>query len=299
MRKLGLVKPMVTAAGILALSGVAMAQREGDARSWMGGMSHEMVASANCPQLKVTKEKITEDQARDLAQKYADKNLAGFKVVRPLGYGGGYQTVCYKIDSPATGRYQSFYSVEYSIDAQNPAAETRNLRVDQFGYVTEFGGPFSVAGERGPAGPAGPTGAQGPAGPVGPQAMANPIGPQGQAGALTRSVPFKDILFDTDKSDIRSNETSKIADIAAHAKQNAPMQVSIGGYADPRGTEQHNQGLSERRVKAIRDALIKAGVSSDKIQTSAFGEQKLQCNESTDACWQRDRRVDVGFRTDK
>ena len=151
MNRLGLVKPVVTAAGILALSGVAMAQREGDARSWMGGMSHEMVSSANCPQLKVTKEKITEDQARDLAQKYADKNLAGFKVVRPLGYGGGYQTVCYKIDSPATGRYQSFYSVEYSIDAQNPAAETRNLRVDQFGYVTEFGGPFNVAGERGPA----------------------------------------------------------------------------------------------------------------------------------------------------
>ena len=58
---------------------------------------------------------------------------------------------------------------------------------------------------------------------------------------------------------------------------------------DAYGTDQHNQGLSERR-----DALVKA---SDKIQTSAFGEQKPQCNESTDACWQRDRRVDVGFRT--
>ena len=191
MNRLKLVKPMVTVAGILALSGVAMAQTEGDARSRMGGLSHEMVASANCPQLKVTKEKITENQARDLAQQYADKNLAGFKVERPLGYGGGYQTVCYKINSPATGRYQAFYSVEYSIDAQNPAAETRNLRVDQFGYVTEFSGPVGVAGERGPAGPTGP---------AVPLALANPVGPQSQAGALTpRSVPFKDLLFDTDK----------------------------------------------------------------------------------------------------
>jgi len=196
MKRLGLVKPMVTVAGILALSGVAMAQREGDARSWLGGMSHEIVASANCPQIQVTKEKITENQARDFAQQYADKNLAGFKVVRPVGYGGGYQTVCYKIDSLATGRYQSFYSVEYSIDVQNPAAEIRNLRVDQFGYVTEFSGPFGVAGERGPAGP---TGAQGPAGPASPLAQANPLGPQSQAGALTRSVPFKDLVFDTDK----------------------------------------------------------------------------------------------------
>src|SRR6266403_1349817 len=117
MKRLGILKPMVTAASILALSGVAIAQREGDAKGWMGGMSHEMVASANCPQLKVTKEKITENEAQDLAQQYADKNLPGFKVVRPLGYGGGYITVCYKIDSPGTGRYQALYSVEYSIDA--------------------------------------------------------------------------------------------------------------------------------------------------------------------------------------
>jgi hypothetical protein len=199
MKRLALVRPLVTAAGILALSGVAMAQREGDARSWLGGMSHETVASANCPQIQVTKEKITENQARDFAQQYADKNLVGFKVVRPVGYGGGYQTVCYKIDSPATGRYQSFYSVEYSIDVQNPAAEIRNLRVDQFGYVTEFSGLFGVAGERGPAGPTGPTGAQGPAGPASPLAMANPVSPQSQSNALTRSVPFKDILFDNDK----------------------------------------------------------------------------------------------------
>jgi len=299
MKRLGLVlTPMVTAAGILALSGVAMAQREGDSKGWMGGMSHGMVASSNCPQLQVTKEKITEDQARDLAQQYADKNLAGFKVVRPLGYGGGYQTVCYKIDSPATGRYQALYSVEYSIDAKNSSAQTRNLRVDQFGYVTEFAGPFNVAGERGPAGPAGATGAQGPAGPIGPQAMAGSDNRYVSFGTGDRPTSFKDILFDTDKSDIRSNETSKITDIAAHIKQNAPMQVNIGGYADPRGTDQHNQGLSERRVNAIRDALVKAGVTSDKIQTSAFGEQKPLCNESTDACWQRDRRVNVGFRTD-
>jgi outer membrane protein OmpA-like peptidoglycan-associated protein len=282
-----LVKPMVTAAGILALSGVAIAQREGDARSWMGGMSHELVASANCPQLQVTKEKITEDQARDLAQQYADKNLAGFKVVRPLGYGGGYNTVCYKIDSPTTGRYQSFYSVEYSMDVKNPAGETRNLRVDQFGYVTEFSGPFGMAGERGPAGP---QGAQGPAGPVGPQA---------QAASPKQWASFNNFLFDTDKSDIRSDEMSKVSDIAAYLQQNQPAKVGIDGYADPRGTDAYNQGLSERRVSAIRNALVKAGVPSDKIQTGAFGEQRLQCNESTTACWQRDRRVEVLISTAK
>ena len=287
---------LVAAAGILALSGVAMAQREGDARSWMGGMSHEMVASANCPQLRVTKEKITEDQAQDLAQQYADKNLVGFKVVRPSvswidddhesgpAYGGGYQTVCYKVDSPETGRYQAFYSVEYSIDAINAAAQTRNLRVDQFGYVTEFAGPFNLAGERGPAGPAGPTGAQGPAGPMDPQAT---------AAEIKNWASFSNFLFDTDKSEVRPNETSKVSEIAAFMQKNASVQVRIDGFADPRGTDPYNQALSERRVIAIRDALVTAGVATGRIRTGAFGESQVECHDSTDACWQSDRRVEI------
>jgi len=62
--------------------------------------------------------------------------------------------------------------------------------------------------------------------------------------------------------DIRANEMSKSTDITAHVKGNAPMNVGIGGYADVCGTEQHNQGLSERRVNAFRDALVKAGVAT-------------------------------------
>ena len=179
-----------------------------------------------------------------MAQQYADKNLAGFKVVTPLGYGGGYSTVCYKIDSPTTGRYQSFYSVEYSIDAKNPAAETRNLRVDQFGFVTEFAGPFGMAGTTGPMGPAGPMGAQGPAGAAGAQGTSGSVGPQAQAGAAKQWSSFKDFLFDTDKSDIRSNETGKVSEISAYMKQNPSVQVGIDGFADPRGTDPHNQGLA-------------------------------------------------------
>jgi hypothetical protein len=36
--------------------------------------------------------------------------------------------------------------------------------------------------------------------------------------------------------DIRANAVSKITDIAAHVKQNAPMNVGIGGYVDARDT---------------------------------------------------------------
>src|ERR1044071_1349481 len=292
------LSPMVTAAGILALSGVGLAQTPAESHRAASARAHEIISSAPCPLPRVTKDKITEDQARNLAQQFADKNWAGFKVERPLGYGGGYTTMCYQTVNASPARPLVLYSVEYSMDLKNPEGEMRNLCVDQYGTVGEFCSDFGIAGATGPAGPAGAAGAQGPAGPVGPQAMAGSDNRYVSFGPENSSATFKDILFDTDKSNIRSNETSKITDIAAYVRKNGPMQVNIGGYADMRGTDRHNQGLSERRVNAIRDALVKAGVASDKIQTSGFGEKKPLCNESTDACWQRDRRVDVGFRTD-
>jgi peptidoglycan-associated lipoprotein len=278
------------AAGLLALPGAAAAQQEVQRGWWSGWGNH----SAECPQPKRTAEKITEDQARDLAQAFGSKNLPGYKVVRPAGYGGGYETTCYQTTND--GAYQILHSVEYSIDLTTPAGDRRNVRVDQFGNVTPFGGPFGTAGAQGPAGReglAGPAGAQGPAGQMGAQGPAGPAGAQGMASAIKQWASFKDFQFDFDKSDIRSNEMSKVSEIAAYMRQNSSAKVGIDGHADPRGTDEYNQGLSERRVNTIRDALAKAGVAGDRIHTGAFGEQRLQCSESTEACWQRDRRVEI------
>lgn len=163
-------------------------------------------------------------------------------------------------------------------------------------------GPPGVAGPAGPEGPAGPAGPPGVAGLSGPAGAQGPAGMQGAAGVpgaerpaaeAPRWTKFNDILFDFDKSDIRANEMSKVAAVAAYLKQNPSAQVAIDGYADPRGTDAYNQALSQRRVNTIRDALVKAGVPGDKIQTGAFGEERLKCSESTEPCWQLDRRVEV------
>ena len=287
---------VIAAAGLLALPVAAAAQQQEGSRGWWGGWGDH---STNCPQPKITNEKITEDEARDLAQAYGNKNLPGYKVDRPYGYGGGYNTTCYQMTS--NGGYQILYSVEYSIDLTTPKGDRRNVRVDQFGNVTPFGGPFGVAGVQGPAGrdgAAGPAGAQGPMGQTGAQGPAGAVGARGMAGAVQQWASFKDFHFDTDKSDIRSNDMGKITEIAAYMRQNLSATVGIDGHADPRGTDEHNQGLSERRVGTVRDALAKAGVQSERIKTGAFGEQRLQCAESTAECWQRDRRVEVLIGTD-
>jgi len=156
-------------------------------------------------------------------------------------------------------------------------------------------GPAGPAGVAGPAGPAGPQGPAGPYGAAGVQGPAGAMGAQGQAGAVSvaRWTKFKDILFDFDKSELRANETGKVTEIAAYLQQNPTVVVGIDGYSDPRGSDKYNQALSERRVNTIRDALMGAGVPAAKITTGAFGEMRLKCTDSTQECWQSDRRVEV------
>jgi len=163
-------------------------------------------------------------------------------------------------------------------------------------------GPFEDPHNYGPVGPIGMTGPQGPQGPQGPAGVAGQQGPGGPAGTPGVSGPegaprpwvtFADFLFDFDRSAIRGSETGKVAKLNQYMKENPNVEIGLDGHADPRGTHQYNQPLSQRRVDAVKAALLGAGIASDKITTGAFGETQLKCSEATEECWQRDRRVEV------
>lgn len=165
-------------------------------------------------------------------------------------------------------------------------------------------GPAGQPGAAGPPGPAGPAGPPGQAGAMGAAGPAGPAGAQGVAGApgtpgADAKVPaFRDVLFAYDRSEIPQDEATKIAQIADFVKQTDGVVVMLDGHADPRGTDSYNLGLSQRRVKAVRDALVSAGVPEDRVSTAASGKKRPKCTEKTEECFQIDRRVEVYFGTD-
>jgi peptidoglycan-associated lipoprotein len=150
-------------------------------------------------------------------------------------------------------------------------------------------------GPPGPAGPPGPPGAQGPPGVAGAQGPAGAVGPAGKAGADAAWLSVSDILFDFDKADIRQEEAQKIRQVANHMKQNETLIIRIDGHADPRGGDRYNAALSERRVDAVRRALVDAGVPAERIEMAAFGEKRSKCDTQSEECFQLDRRVEVFF----
>jgi len=176
-------------------------------------------------------------------------------------------------------------------------------------------------GPAGPAGPTGMTGAQGAPGMTGVQGAAGMTGVQGSAGMTGVQGPagitgaqgapamsaapmpgvrwssLKEFMFDYDRSDIRYSESSKPSEVATYMSQNPSVRLGIAGYTDMQGTGQYNLPLNQRRVVTVRDALIQAGVSADRIETGTFGTDRFQCNPSFEQCSQREGRVEVLVRS--
>jgi outer membrane protein OmpA-like peptidoglycan-associated protein len=137
---------------------------------------------------------------------------------------------------------------------------------------------YAMAGRAGAAGPSGDVGAQGPAG---------PMGAQGQVGAVSNWTPYREITFGRNATDIEPSGMRTISGIAAYMARNPSLELGIDGSMNSAGTEPSSQDLSNRRVSAVRDALVEAGVPASKIQTGAFGDPRLR----------RNRRVDVLLKT--
>ena len=105
---------------------------------------------------------------------------------------------------------------------------------------------------------------------------------------MTKWTLYRDFGFDYNASTLAASEMKKVSDIAQYLKRNPSLKVGLDGSMDPRGNDPQNESLTDRRVNAVRDALINEGVPKAKIQTGPFGDPKLA----------RDRRVAALLRTD-
>jgi peptidoglycan-associated lipoprotein len=71
----------------------------------------------------------------------------------------------------------------------------------------------------------------------------------------------------------------------------------IGGYCDERGSNEYNLALGQNRAEAAKNALVNAGVPSSNIRVISYGKEKPFCTQSTEECWQQNRRA--GFSIDQ
>ena len=105
------------------------------------------------------------------------------------------------------------------------------------------------------------------------------------------SQNMKDVFFEYDSYDITSPNLSVIQSNARFLQQHAGMSFVIEGHCDERGSIEYNLALGENRAQSTKQALVQTGIPASRIRTISYGKEKPFCTESTEACWQQNRRA--------
>ena len=88
-------------------------------------------------------------------------------------------------------------------------------------------------------------------------------------------VTFGDVLFATNKSDLKSSGLVNITKLAQFLRDNPDRKVIVEGYTDSTGSDSYNQSLSERRAKAVYDYLTSNGVDAGRLAgPNGYGESR-------------------------
>jgi peptidoglycan-associated lipoprotein len=102
---------------------------------------------------------------------------------------------------------------------------------------------------------------------------------------------FKKIHFPYNSSLLKGRENLEIVkNIADYLKQNPQVHLFIEGHCDERGAAAFNFSLGSRRSNAIRNLLVKEGVSLDRVYTVSYGKERPLVQGHDEESWQKNRR---------
>jgi peptidoglycan-associated lipoprotein len=68
-------------------------------------------------------------------------------------------------------------------------------------------------------------------------------------------------------------------------------RMALIGHTDPRGEDDYNLALGQRRADSVAKYLNKKGLKKDRIDVTSRGE--MDATGTEDASWSADRRVDI------
>ena len=99
------------------------------------------------------------------------------------------------------------------------------------------------------------------------------------------------VYFSYDKYDLNPEALSESKNIAAKMKSNLSLKIRIEGHCDERGTREYNLALGEKRANAVAEILALNGISSNRIFTVSYGEERPISEGSNESAWSKNRRA--------
>jgi outer membrane protein OmpA-like peptidoglycan-associated protein len=108
-----------------------------------------------------------------------------------------------------------------------------------------------------------------------------------------KKIVLRGVNFDFDKATIRP-DAARILDEAVETLRAEPdVDVLIVGHTDSVGSESYNLRLSERRARAVRDYLVRKGISAARLRVKGMGEAEPVASNDTPEGRAQNRRVEL------
>jgi outer membrane protein OmpA-like peptidoglycan-associated protein len=108
-----------------------------------------------------------------------------------------------------------------------------------------------------------------------------------------KKIVLRGVNFDFDKYNIRPDAVPILEQACSILKQEANINVQCQGHTDSIGTEAYNQRLSERRANAVREWLVKCGISPSRLSAKGFGEANPVASNATPGGRAQNRRTEL------
>ena len=99
--------------------------------------------------------------------------------------------------------------------------------------------------------------------------------------------------FRTNDASLSPDDVARLQKIGSLAGAIPEVKVRVSGFADPRGKEEFNAALSQRRADSVAGVLTAAGIPADRIVIEAHGELDAKSADGDLEGYAFERRVTV------
>ena len=100
------------------------------------------------------------------------------------------------------------------------------------------------------------------------------------------------IKFDVNKATIKPESMGTINYVVKMMTDHPELKFSVEGHTDSDGETAANQKLSEARSKSVLEAMVKLGISADRLTSKGHGESKPMAGNDTAEGKAQNRRVE-------
>jgi peptidoglycan-associated lipoprotein len=105
----------------------------------------------------------------------------------------------------------------------------------------------------------------------------------------------RSIYFDYDKDVVKAEYKDLVAAHAKYVSAHPKAKMTLTGNTDDRGSREYNLSLGQRRSVSVKKSMNVLGAQDAQIETVSFGEERADTNCKDDACYAKDRRVDISY----